>query len=314
MLSKRMPKRSIIGTRVSAMYSDGIFYPVMIRSIKARTPTGDFVYEVIREDGVAQDCQSDMMVGPGFLPVSNTHLKFNQPVYANLDGREVRAIVQKHRKQTNEVLLKSADASETNFKRKLDDVRLESRKSAKGIYHHLSDYNKLGEMCSESKKRPVSTTIEVPSAKSQKVHEDEPPMDDVMAAMVLTSLFGSPQPVNRERNPSGDSVLSGGGPMSPTSSLSSGYGNVSPSPSPSINTHFTWDVLRSTPSPASSNNSDMENLPPCPPFTTAKVPCHLQLSSVHPLMKGSTSVEEACHSLWMIIYPMIVLPKNSSRQ
>lgn len=162
MLSKRMPKRSIIGTRVSAMYSDGIFYPVMIRSIKARTPTGDFVYEVIREDGVSQDCQSDMMVGPGFLPVSNTHLKFNQPVYTNLDGREVRAIVQKHRKQTNEVLLKSADASETNFKRKLDDVRLESRKSAKGIYHHLSDYSKLGEMCSESKKRPVSTTIEVP--------------------------------------------------------------------------------------------------------------------------------------------------------
>ena len=46
------------------------------------------------------------------------------------------------------------------------------------------------------------TLFKPSSAKSQKVEEDEPPMDDVMAAMVLTSLFGSPQ-VNRERNPSG---------------------------------------------------------------------------------------------------------------
>ncbi|XP_041470025.1 zinc finger protein 704-like [Lytechinus variegatus] len=272
---KRTPKRSIIGTLASAMYSDGIFYPVLIRGIKARTPTGEFVYEVVREDGVAMDCQADTMVGPGFLPVSHTHLKFNQPVYTNLDGREVKAIVQKHRKQTNEVLLKSADASETNFKRKLDDVRLlESRKIVKLTdhhhNHHLTDSNRhdrLGEICPEPKKRPVSTTIEVPSpsAKTQKTHEAEPPMDDVMAAMVLTSLFGSPK-VDRERNPSGDSVLSGGGPMSPASSFSSG---ISPSPSPSINAHFTWDLSRSTPSPSSSNNSDMESMP-CPPFNTAQ--------------------------------------------
>lgn len=263
--SKRIAKRSIVGTRVSTMFSNGIFYPGTIRGIVPRpaAPTGEVLYQVLGDDGAVREVPSNMIVGPGFQSVANTHLKFNQLVFTTLNGREIQAVVQKHRKPTNEVLLRSADDVETNFKRKLDDVRLlESRKSAR-IGYHGTDYLKLADMCPEAKKRPVSTNIEVPSAKTQKVQQEaEPPMDDVMAAMVLTSLLGSPH-VNTERNHSGDSMLTTG-PMSPASSLSSGYGNVSPSPSPSTNGHFNWDICRSTPSPASSN-SDMESLPCLPP-------------------------------------------------
>ncbi|XP_072175482.1 zinc finger protein 704-like [Diadema setosum] len=284
MHAKRNSKRSIIGTRVGAMRPDGHYYPGIIRNMKSPR-AGETLVEVAFEDGI-HNCTSDNIIGPGFRSMSSTHLKFNQPVFVTVNGREVRAIVQKHLKQTNEVLLKTLDVSETIVKHKIEDVRLlESRKLPRSM-EQGTDFSKLADMSSEAKKRPVSTNIEVPSAKSQKVQEMEPPMDDVMAAMVLTSLCGTGSPlVHRERNPSGDSVISLG-PMSPASSLSSGYGNVSPSPSPSTLQHFTWDIAsRNTPSPASSS-SDMENSPhPNPNLHTAQ-------GSVTSSVLFSSSVDE----------------------
>ena len=158
---KRVAKRSIVGTRVSSMFPDGIFYPGVIRGIKSR-PTGENRYDVECGDGKIYELPPDVIVGPGFRSVANAHLKFNQQVFTTFNGREIKAIVQKHRKQTNEVLLKTTDVSETNFKRKLDDVRLlESRKSTR-LVDHGPDYLKLADMTSEAKKRPVSTNIEVP--------------------------------------------------------------------------------------------------------------------------------------------------------
>ncbi|XP_022101444.1 zinc finger protein 704-like [Acanthaster planci] len=246
--SKRLAKRSIVGTRVCAPWPDGIYYPGIIRNVENQT-----YYTICFDDGYIKVYREADIVGQGFRGVCSIHLKFGQKVYITNNGREMVGHVQKHKKPTNEVFIKIADSSETMIQRKLDEVRLmESRKSPR-LADHETNYLKLADMSptSDAKKRNVSSSIDVPSAKSFKI-EEEPLMDDVMAAMVLTSLSGSP----RTKLDSSSVPYS---PISPiggaTCDLSTGTAS---SYSPSSSGHFSWDFhSRGTPSPTSSN-SDVE--------------------------------------------------------
>ncbi|XP_071941858.1 zinc finger protein 704-like [Antedon mediterranea] len=255
--SRRMAKRSIIGTRVAAPWQDGVFYPGVIKDVKNRGG-GDTTYIVHFDDGYARTYRDMEIVGPCFQPVSKVHLKFNQTVFTTHNGREISGVVQKHRKQTNEVLIVLNDDEDTMVKVKLDDVRLlESRKSAR-LVSNDTDYSKLADISvTEAKKRHVSNYIDVPSSPKAPKIDEEPSMEDVMAAMVLTSLSCSP------------GFRSGvGEPPSPSSparhGLSSSWSpatiNAPPSSLGSASSgRFSFDNTRWIPSPSASSNSDRES-------------------------------------------------------
>jgi hypothetical protein len=96
--TKRLAKRSIVGSRVCAQWSDGIFYPGLISSVENRS-----LYTVRFEDGYSKVYKEADIVGQGFRGIWSTHLKFGQKVYFTNNGREMVGHVQKHKKPTNEV-------------------------------------------------------------------------------------------------------------------------------------------------------------------------------------------------------------------
>ncbi|XP_072038010.1 zinc finger protein 704-like isoform X2 [Amphiura filiformis] len=252
---KRPVKRSFFGTRVCAPWQDGIYYSGVVRTMtsnKLAKCRSELSYIVIFDDGYCKDYLAHQIIGPGFQNISTVHLKFNQKVYITHNGREVCGHVQKHKKQTNEVFIKLNDVSETLVHRKLDEVRLlEKRKCV--------EHQKItSSSCSEAKRKGTHINkMDVPSAKTPKV-EEEPLMDDVMAAMVLTSLSASPLGGYRSRHNSNESTASSTSdillPTSPRSPPP--FGDMSFSPTSSG--HFSWDMnSRGTPSPVSST-SDVE--------------------------------------------------------
>ncbi|XP_077990817.1 zinc finger protein 704-like [Glandiceps talaboti] len=251
---RRLPKRSIIGTRVCAPWPDGILYPGVIEGTKTKL-NAEEVYSVFFDDGYSREFTDSCIVGPGFSTVCSFQLKFNQKVYITHGGREVSGYVQKHRRPMDEVFIKINDDSETLVQRKIDEVRLmESRKSAR-LQDHETDYLKLADMCPEPKKRAPSQEIEVPTRPQNKTcngmvmstkgaGEEEASMDEVMAAMVLTSLSSSPVIKTPERKDSTEKA-----PLSPLNFESYWNDNGSSSPSSSSG-HFSWDSRsRGTPSP-----------------------------------------------------------------
>ncbi|XP_070533975.1 zinc finger protein 704-like [Ptychodera flava] len=260
---RRLPKRSIVGTRICAPWGpDGIFYPGVIEETKTK-PNGEEAYRVIFDDGYSKEYRDAEIIGPGFSNVSSFQLKFNQKVYITLGSREVSGIVQKHRRPMDEVFIKMNDDNETLVQRKIDEVRLlESRKSAR-LQDHETDYLKLADMCPEPKKKATSQEIEVPPrelGKSSKnsvnmplpgsgqISDEEATMDEVMAAMVLTSLSSSPVVKTPERKDSTEKA-----PLSPLS-FEGCWNDCSSSPSSSG--HFSWDsASRGSPSPPHSTGT-----------------------------------------------------------
>ncbi|XP_033640532.1 zinc finger protein 704-like [Asterias rubens] len=251
--TKRLAKRSIVGTRVCAQWPDGVYYAGVIHKVELENKSNCLVdpnYTICFDDGYIRRYKEGDIVGQGFSGISSVHLKFGQRVFFTNHGREMVGFVQKHKRPTNEVFIKVDDGSDRVVQRKLDEIRLmESRKSPR-LADHETDYLKLADMTppSESKKRAVSSCIDVPSVNSPK-EEPEPLMDDVMAAMVLTSLSGSPL-LSRQDNSVPYS------PISPTGGTTTGSSTgTGASYSPSSSGHFSWDFhSRGTPSPASSTS------------------------------------------------------------
>ncbi|XP_064652997.1 zinc finger protein 395-like isoform X2 [Lineus longissimus] len=206
--SRRLAKRSIIGTRVSAQWKDGRFYPGVIQATR-NAQNGDTIYNVMFDDGFAKEVGEVSLIAPGFQTVNSLTLKQGQKVYITHNGREITGQVSDHDVDLDEVFITSKlpDGEVVELTRKVDDVRLmESRKSAR-LQDQDTDYSKLVEMHPEPKKRAVSHVIDVPAnlAKSRRrAHspdisdvemEDEDEMevmDEQMAAMVLTCLSASP--------------------------------------------------------------------------------------------------------------------------
>lgn len=209
--NRKLAKRSIIGTKICAVWQDGRYYPGTIQNYSGDDglvfgPT----YNVQFDDGYIKEVRAHEIIGPGFQTLSSVSLKNGQKLYLTLNGREVPGIVVNHDKLNDVVLIyvKMTSGEELEIERKTDDLRLiESRKSAR-LVDQDTDYSKLADLAihpsvNENKRtRTVSHVIDVPS----KVRHREPDvgedrsdssggdveMDDNIAAMVLTSLSCSP--------------------------------------------------------------------------------------------------------------------------
>lgn len=220
--NRRLAKRSIVGTRVAARWQDGRYYPGVIEGeYSEESPFTDAVYTIRFEDGYQKNIPSKSIIGPGFQTTSSAVLKKGQKVFLTLNGREVTGLVINHWSETDEVevsaVLTSGD--EMIVTKRLEEVRLmKSRKSAR-LADQDTDYSKLADLqLGESKKRTVSSGIDVPNKIMRQRHSsrdvqksddqtydsssrmdddddgsDVEMMDENVAAMVLSNLSCSPQ-------------------------------------------------------------------------------------------------------------------------
>lgn len=117
---KRLAKRSIIGTRVCAPGTDGLFYSGVIHSV--RTPansqennncinlTPNTKYSVrfdqkqdLGRRGLNREFRDTELIGPGFQSVMNVHLRPGQKVFLTFNGRESAGEVITHDNIKDEV-------------------------------------------------------------------------------------------------------------------------------------------------------------------------------------------------------------------
>lgn len=164
--TRRLAKRSIVGTRVAAKWQDGRFYPGVIKNEYAEeTPFTDAVYTVLFEDGYEKHIPSKSIIGPGFQPNTTCVLKKGQQVFLTLNGREVSGQVINHAVEVDEVLVnvQFSNGDDLEVIKRLEEVRLmKSRKSAR-LLDQDTDYSKLADLqLTEPKKRTVSSGIDVP--------------------------------------------------------------------------------------------------------------------------------------------------------
>lgn len=164
--TKRLAKRSIVGTRVSALWQDGRYYPGVIRAVAAEESlTTKAVYTIIFDDGFEANATGRDVIGSGFQTLPSVRLKKSQKVYVTMHGREVSGLVVYHDRDLDEVIISVKQANEeVSICRKLEEVRLlESRKSAR-LVDQDTDYSKLADLqLNEPKRRAVSHNIDVPA-------------------------------------------------------------------------------------------------------------------------------------------------------
>lgn len=213
--TRRLAKRSIVGSKISARRQNGRYVPGVIQSQYAEEgPFSDAVYSVQFEDGVQNLISGKHIIGPGFHPTTVAVLKNGQNVFLTLNGREVNGTVLQHNRDSDEVLINVVlqNGDEAEVTKRLEEVRLlKSRKSAR-LLDQDTDYSKLADLhLSEAKKRTVSQGIDVPAKHirhwqyeeeeednnnnnhHQEVSDDVEMMDENIAALVLTSLSCSPK-------------------------------------------------------------------------------------------------------------------------
>ena len=168
--TRRLAKRSIVGSRVCALSTGGHYSPGVIESIQV-WPNGEEVYTVNFYRGSRLTVQSKDIIGPGFRGVASANLQPGQKVFLTQHGREVpgtieRVFVGPDADDDTRLTVKIAAGSgddELTVNRRLDDIRLmASRKSAR-LQDHDTDYSRLADLHTETKKRPVSHVIDVPT-------------------------------------------------------------------------------------------------------------------------------------------------------
>ena len=165
--SRRLAKRSIVGTRVAAKWQDGRFYPGIIQSQYAEeTPFTDAVYTVLFDDGYEKNIPCKSIIGQGFQQIHSAFLKNGQKVFLTLNGREVTGTVIQHNNDSDEILTSviTSTGEEVELTKRLEEIRLmRSRKSAR-LQDQDTDYSKMADLqLSESKKRAVSSGIDMPN-------------------------------------------------------------------------------------------------------------------------------------------------------
>ncbi len=163
--SRRLAKRSIIGTRVCCLWQDGRFYPGIIQA-NDTSPAGDDRYTIRFEDGFSHVATDIEIIGPGFQTISLARLKRAQKVFITHNGREVTGTVIQHDRNNDDVYISiksQTNGQDIEIVRKLEDVRLlESRKSAR-LLDQDTDYSRMADYHpGETKKRAVSHVIDVP--------------------------------------------------------------------------------------------------------------------------------------------------------
>ena len=165
--TRRLAKRSIVGSKISARRQNGRYYPGVIQSQYVEEgPFSDAIYNILFEDGLEGLVPGKNIIGPGFQSTTTAVLKSGQNVFLTLNGREVNGTVARHNRDNDEVIVSVAlqNGDEVDLTKRLDEVRLlKSRKSAR-LQDQDTDYSKLADLqLSEAKKRTVSQGIDVPA-------------------------------------------------------------------------------------------------------------------------------------------------------
>lgn len=198
---KRLAKRSIIGTRVCAQWSDGIFYSGVIQEVK--TPS-EWEINVLRRnsensykvlfDGIpiatalapnekqiyngfentkirtVKEYNEYQLIGSGFQSLSGYQalaacsLQAGQKVYLTYNGREVSGIVANHKPEEDEVIVNVAPPGQERtieLKKKLEEVRLLESRKSARLMDQDTDFARLADMAGD-RKRASSHSIDVP--------------------------------------------------------------------------------------------------------------------------------------------------------
>lgn len=104
------------------------------------------------------------MIGPGFQTISAARLKKGQQVFVTHSSRETTGTVVKHDIATGDVTI-TVDNSKSKIEllRKIEEIRLVvSRRSARLQDHQNTNYSHMADIPSDSRRRAVSHSIDVP--------------------------------------------------------------------------------------------------------------------------------------------------------
>ncbi|XP_029723577.2 zinc finger protein 395 isoform X2 [Aedes albopictus] len=287
---KRLAKRSIIGTRVCAPGADGIWYSGTIQTVKTNQKdntncinlTPNTRYSVrfdskldVAKRGLAREFRESELIGPGFKTIMDVRLKPGQKVFLTYNGRESAGEVLQHDDLKDEVTVKIVPVGQEapiELTKRLEEVRLlESRRSPRlADQEKDTDFARLADMAGD--RRRQSHSIDVPFSLTQQngsrkrrpsysqddreyysINDDDP-MDECHAALVLMSLSCSPN---------SSSVTTGWEPILGTSSGSSStsWSTGSTTPPLSEDGHSTSPNSASS-SVSSSSSSGIGSSPP----------------------------------------------------
>ncbi|XP_064411528.1 zinc finger protein 395a isoform X2 [Latimeria chalumnae] len=246
--SKRLGKRSLLRTRIGAadpLGDDGNLMPGPAQAELCRRVSG--------KDGKPREYPEDGLVGPGFQSLSGFKLYPGQKVYVTWDGRECAGVVEQHNHVDDEVTVLMQEEGLRTC-RKVEDVHLPETPRSQDGHPHQSELT--AQSSGLTSPRLVSCNIDVPKRCSEAVE-----MDKMMAAMVLSSLSGSPgiqSPLQVESlsAPAPCGLWKDSGDVS-DSGISTTSGNSTPSPTHSDD-GFDTDpdyLLLDEPAPRKRKNS-----------------------------------------------------------
>jgi len=147
--NKRIPKRSIIGSRVSVCCKDGVWRIGVVTAMRSKEdglmPMEKKFSVKLEVNKAVDEFSENEVIGPGFLsaiPIG-TELIMGQHVFVTNNGREVEGKVNNHNMIQDLVEVEAKDFG-IIFK-KLEDIRLmESRKSAR-LIHTDTDFSLLAD-------------------------------------------------------------------------------------------------------------------------------------------------------------------------
>jgi len=147
--NKRIPKRSIIGSRVSACCKDGLWRIGLVTAMRSKE---DGLIQMEKKFSVrlesskrVEEFSENEVMGPGFLSAIplGTQLHMSQHVFVTHNGREVEGKVNRHDAAQDIVEVEAKDVG--IIYKKLEDIRLmESRKSAR-LIHTDTDFSLLAD-------------------------------------------------------------------------------------------------------------------------------------------------------------------------
>ncbi|XP_059584332.1 zinc finger protein 395 [Alligator mississippiensis] len=241
-LSRRLGKRSLLGARVSVPSSlvDGMLVTTSIPTLQAELSRASS-HLVSYDDGQCREHSEEGSRAPAF-PNPNLNLNPNrlqlhpgQKVYVTYNGQECASLVEQHDPGSDEVKVLLLEQG-LHACWKLEDVRVAEiqRSPPPALPMDQSPTPTPG-----PSQRSVSRNIDVPKRKSDAAVE----MDEMMAAMVLTSLSCSPVV---QSPPTSDSSI----PASRAACDSwKESGDISDSGSSTTSGHWSGGSDISTPSP-----------------------------------------------------------------
>ncbi|KAJ7341353.1 hypothetical protein JRQ81_005350 [Phrynocephalus forsythii] len=245
-LSRRLGKRSLLGARISAppLLGDGVLVTTRAHPLPPELSKGSSP-PVSCEDGHFKE-QAD---GPGDQNQNGPVLQPGQKVLVFCNGQEEAGLVERHDPASNEVKVLMLEKKGFSVSRKAEEVRLadshtlpvsnleaDHGRSCHAVPVAPEGHPTTSEAVTPAAPRSVSRNIDVPKRKPDAAVE----MDEMMAAMVLTSLSCSPvvqSPPNSDTSIPGSQAACDGwkesGEMSDSgSSTTSGHWSGLSTPSP----------------------------------------------------------------------------------